>query len=353
MITRSQKYLLLSFLLLSSGSSCYSQSSSLFDSDRTIDITLKGDVKALLNDRGDDPQYHNFILSYQQEQHFEIPIKIKSRGHFRKMPANCKYPPLLLNFDKSATPPNSLFFSQDKLKLVTPCSSDEYVINEYLVYKLYNLISPRGFKARSISLTLYDTIKDKTLGPFFTYVIEEEEQMALRNHSITRELQGLRPESTQRDDFIKMAVFQYMIGNTDWSVQYQQNIKLIAADSSSLPSAVPYDFDHAGIVRAPYAKPAPELQLRSALQRRYRGYCMPEISEFENTFETFNKLKDDFYALYNDNTLISDGYQKQSIKFLDEFYETINDPEKARKAFTYPCDESGTGNVVIKGLKKH
>lgn len=345
-----QKYLLSSLFLLCVAHFCVSQPSSLFNSGQTIDISLNGDVKALLKDRGDDPQYHDFVLSNQD---YQIPIKVKARGHFRKMSANCKYPPLLLNFDKSEVPQNSIFFGQYKLKLVTPCSDDEYVINEYLVYKLFNLISPKGFRARSISLTLKDTNKDKTLGPFFAFVIEEEEQMALRNHSITRELQGLRPESTQREDFIKMAVFQYMIGNTDWSVQYQQNIKLIAPDSSSLPTAVPYDFDHAGIVRAPYATPAPELQLRSTLQRRYRGYCIPDISQFENAFETFNELKEDFYALYNNNSLISSIYQKQTIKYLDEFYETITDPQKAEKAFTYPCDESGTGNVIIKGLKKH
>jgi hypothetical protein len=40
------------------------------------------------------------------------------------------------------------------------------------------------------------------------------------------------------------------------------------------------------------------------------------------------------------------------VKFLDDFYDTINDPEKALLTFGYPCDPSGTGNVVIKGLRK-
>jgi hypothetical protein len=40
------------------------------------------------------------------------------------------------------------------------------------------------------------------------------------------------------------------------------------------------------------------------------------------------------------------------VKFLDEFYATINDKKSIEREFSYPCDESGTGNVVIKGLKK-
>ena len=82
-------------------------------------------------------------------------------------------------------------------------------------------------------------------------------------------------------------------------------------------------------------------------------YCMPEMKEFTAVFETFNQLKDDFYAIYDGNPLLSESYQKQTLKFLDQFYETINDPKKAKVAFTYPCNKSGTGNVIIKGLKQN
>ena len=80
---------------------------------------------------------------------------------------------------------------------------------------------------------------------------------------------------------------------------------------------------------------------------------MPNMEDFKAVFETFNQLKEDFYALYEDNPLLSRSYQNQTLKYLDQFYETINDPVKAQKAFSYPCDKSGTGNIVIKGLKKN
>lgn len=330
------------------------QSSHFFDANEVIVLNLRGDLKALFKDRGEDPQYHPLSLQYKTDlDSINIPVRIKTRGHFRKLPSNCKYPPLWLNFKKSSIPQNSIFEGLDKVKLVTPCQDEKYVIHEYLVYKLYNLITPRSFKARLVKVIFQDTVKNKSSEPYYTILLEAEKQMARRNQSTSIKRIGLRPEIIQKEDFLKMAVFQYMIGNTDWSIQFQQNIKLIMTDSVNLLIAIPYDFDHAGIVKAPYANPAPELKLRSTLERRYRGYCMPEMGEFTAVFETFNQLKGDFYALYDGNPLLSTSYQRQTLKFLDDFYETINNPKKARKAFSYPCNKSGTGNVVIKGLKKH
>ena len=329
------------------------QTASLFDSDEVLQLTLRTDLKKLFRDRGDDPKYHPASINYQQDgSNIVIPMKVKTRGNFRKKAGNCQYPPLMLNFAKSKTPGNSVFVGQDKLKLVTPCRGEDYVIQEYLVYKLYNIITPQSFNARLVQMTYEDTVKDKSSAKLFGILLEEESQMASRNRSESVEQIGLSPHDLPNEEFLKMAVFQYMIGNTDWSIQYLQNIKLITTDSTKSPIPVPYDFDHAGIVRAPYANPAPELQMSSTQERRYRGYCIEEMNKFNPVFETFNQLKSQFYALYDGNPLLSSSYQKLTIKFLDQFYETINDPKKALRDFTYPCDKSGTGNVVIKGLRE-
>ena len=330
------------------------QASILFDDNEIMELTLRSDLKTVFKDRGDESQYHPATIRYKEKgNEINIPIKIKTRGHFRKLSSNCKYPPILLNFSKHTTPQSAVFYGQNKVKLVTPCQDDQYVINEYLVYKLYNLITPKSFKAKLVKVIYQDTVKNKSSDPYYGILLEEEKQMAMRNECLSLKKMGLRPEIILKGDFLKMAVFEYMIGNTDWSVQYLQNIKLITTDSLSIPTTIPYDFDHAGIVRAPYAKPAPELQMSSTLKRRYRGYCIPEMDQFTAVFETFNRLKDDFYAIYDGNPLLSSKYQNQTLKYLDQFYETINDPKKAQKAFSYPCNKSGTGNIVIKGLKKN
>jgi len=325
----------------------------LFEGEEILDLTLSGPIRTLFNDRDDDPEYHPMEISYQATDGttVSIPLKVKTRGNFRRNKANCTYPPLLLNFAKATTPKTSLFNKQDKLKLVTPCRDQSYVINEYLVYKLYNLITEKSFRGRLVRVVYADTEKGKDMEPLYGMILEDEDQMAERNNAEIVKKNKVRPNKTNREVFLKMAVFEYMIGNTDWSVQYRHNVKLLNTDSDILLATVPYDFDHAGIVRAPYAKPAPELQMSSVRERRYRGYCIEDMSEFDSVFALFNELKDDFYRVYTECPLLDQKYIKNTIKFLDDFYKTINNPKAVAKAFSYPCDERGTGNVIIQGLR--
>ena len=325
----------------------------LFESDETLDITLKGNIHQLLNDRNDVPVYYPFILTYNGEDSNEIsiPIQIKTRGHFRREQGNCTYPPLLLDFPKASRQTSSFFPEQSKLKLVMPCRGKKYIIHEWLVYKLYNLITPKSFRARLVKVKLEDTRNKKMPSSFYGIILEGEHHMASRNNNVILK-RKIRPQQTMTDPFLKMAVFEYLIGNTDWSVEFQQNIKLIAPDSLSMPVAVPYDFDQAGIVDAPYAKPAEELKMNSVRERRYRGYCVKDMKFFDSTIVVFNRYKSDIYKTYSDCPLLDEKYKKETIKFLDEFYSTINNPKALKKEFDYPCDPQGTGNVIIKGLKE-
>ena len=325
----------------------------LFDSDEIISITLKGNIRQLLNDRADKPASHAITLSYQDKNNsnISISVKMKTRGHFRKQKGNCKYPPLQISFPANVNNLSPLFSGQTKLKLVMPCSGDDYVIREWLVYKIYNLITPRSFRARLVKVTLDDPKNKKPPAPFYGFLIEDEKQMAARNKATAVE-QKLRPQETQQDAFLTMAVFQYLIGNTDWSVEYLQNIKLLKIESSPQLITVPYDFDHSGLVNAPYAHPAEELLMRSVQERRYRGYCINDMKVFEKTLALYNRSKSDIYHLYTKNNLLDEKYVKSVTKYLDEFYATINDPKAWQKDFAYPCDKNGTGNVVIRGLKE-
>ncbi|QOI97994.1 MAG: hypothetical protein HRU69_11100 [Flammeovirgaceae bacterium] len=324
----------------------------LFRSDDVLQLVIAGDIRAVLKDRGNNPLYHPFTLNYESNgEQVVMPVRIRTRGHFRKSDQICYYPPLLLNFAKKDVA-GTVFSGSDKLKLVTPCQGEEYVVREYLVYRLYNLITPKSFRVRLVKVIYDDTGKGKQSKPLYGFLLEEDDQMARRNKAVLIEKRLIRPEQTQADDFLTMAMFQFMIGNTDWSIQYRQNIKLIATDSLAMPSPVPYDFDHAGIVGAPYARPAEELKLTSTRERRYRGYCVNELGLFAGVIERFNELKPAFYKLYSTTNLVDNVYKSKTLRYLDEFYELVNDPRKSKEALLYPCRKDGTGNVVIKGLKQ-
>ncbi|MBS1607472.1 MAG: hypothetical protein JSS70_01550 [Bacteroidetes bacterium] len=325
----------------------------LFESDKPLDIVLTGNTRALLNDRVGEAKYFPFLLSYQGDDSskISIPVDIKTRGHFRRLQQNCIYPPLLVHLKDTIISSNTLFPVNVKLKLVMPCKADGYVVKEWLVYKLYNLVTHKSFRTRLVKVTMENEKNKKPIVPFFGILLEDEQEMALRNQSVSI-IRKIKPNEAELNSFLTMAVFEYLIGNTDWSVEFLQNIKLIAKDSSSIPVTVAYDFDHAGIVNAPYALPAPELQLTSCRERRYRGYCIQDMKVFDSTIALYNRLKEDIYNLYAHCTLLDNKYIKSTTDYLDEFYKTINNPKLFFKEFSYPCDKNGTGNVIIKGLKE-
>jgi len=326
---------------------------SLFDNDEPIEICLKGNIRKLFSDRNEKSTYYPIHFSYKEEGVSKsMQIKVKTRGHSRKLIENCTTPPLLLKFDSLESLGSSLFQGQNKLKLITHCKDDKYVLREYLAYKIYQLITPYSFQVRLVKTCFEDSKRGKKSNPKFGILLEDQKCMARRNESKLIKPLNINPIKTDRELFLRMAVFQFLIGNTDWSVQFLHNIKLIRDSNNAVLIPVPYDFDHSGIVYTPYAIPTEELRMKSVRERRYRGYCIDNMVEFASTFKLFNELKEEIYDIYQSNTMLGKSYKKTTLKYLDQFYEIINDKKKSKRAFQYPCSEQGTGNVVIKGLKK-
>ncbi|MDX1702398.1 MAG: hypothetical protein R3250_17350, partial [Melioribacteraceae bacterium] len=280
-------------------------------------------------------------------------IRVKARGNWRRQKSNCKRPPFMLNFKQSNIGESSLFFGQKELKMVTPCINEKYVIREYLVYKLYNLVTDKSFRARLIRFTLKDENNKKSGDSYYGFLIENEDKMAERNQAQIVKRDGMRPQNTDKETFYNMTLFAYMIGNTDWGVEYRHNIKLIYSRENNFLATVPYDFDFTGIVGSPYAKPAVELEMSSVKERRYRGYCIDNIDILKPSFEYFKTLKEDFYTIINDCVWLEEKYRKNTLKFFDNFYKILDDPKKCEDEFLYPCDPRGTGNVIITGMKKN
>lgn len=326
--------------------------SSLFTKDDVLQLKLYANFHAVQKDRSESPAYHAALLSYKTDDSVQVsvPLKVKARGNFRRDRNNCVFPPLLLDFSKNNADSAGLFMHQDKLKLVTHCQGDQYVIHEWLVYKLYNLVTEKSFRARLVKVNYVDSASKQKDDIHYGILVEDENAMAQRNEAVIVKRKIVEPQATNHEEYLKMTVFEYMIGNTDWSITFLHNIRLISPDSTKVPYTVPYDFDHSGIVAAPYALPPPQLELRSVQERLYRGYCLP-YTDFDETVTLYDKLKDDFYKIYTSCGLLQPRYIKQTIAYLDDFYRTINNKKLRLYAFGKPCSPEGKQNVLIQGLK--
>lgn len=319
----------------------------LFKSEDTLNFTVFANLKPLLKDRGEETKNHWGMIKYMNHKNvmMEIPMKVKVRGNFRRMTQNCTFPPLLLDFDKKKKG-NSIFKKQNKLKLVTHCLKRDYIMEEYLVYKIYNLITENSFKARIANVTYEDSAGKQVSQTRLAFLIEDDEDLAKRIHSKLIKEAKLRQNQTDTLQMATVAVFEYLIGNTDWSVPFKHNIKLYFK-KGKMATPIPYDFDHSGIVNAHYAKPAEQLtEITSVRERLYRGFnYSPEV--FQTVFERFKAVKPQIYALYKDNADLEPNYIKSTLKYLDDFYENIESPKTVKRVF----NEQGLKNMEAGGVQ--
>jgi len=316
----------------------------LFDTDDPLELTLKADLKPLLKDRGENRSYHSATLTYFAEDSatVSLDIKAKTRGIFRRKFGNCDVPPLMLNFKKKQVE-QTLFANQDKVKLVTHCRNkqktyEQYLLQEYLAYRVYNLLTDKSFRVRLARMTYQDSTGKR--GPFteFAFLIEDEEIMAKRNKGIVVDTQGktVQQRSIDAEHMVLVAVYQYMIGNTDWSLPGLHNIALIQLEGISDPIAVPYDFDFSGLVNAHYAIPAAQVSIKTVRERIYRGFCRPEV-DLMSILARFNQQREAIYALYQNNAFLDRKQIKNTLSYFDEFYEIINNPKKIKWAILDAC----------------
>ncbi len=310
------------------------------------------DYEKLLKDRGLEREYHKATLTYKDTAGSEVAIELKvmARGSHRRDPSICRFPPIMLNFSRK-TAQSNVFGHANKLKLVTHCLGDDYVLREYLAYKVYNIITGESFRVRLCRVEYVDVNGKRKTERKYAFLIEDDNEMARRNKgTIVPKEKWVGMESTDTRAMARVAFFQYMIGNTDWSVSYRHNIKLISRDSLKAPTPVPYDFDYSGIVAPPYAVPPPELGITSVRQRLFRGY--PYSDEiYSEVIRAFNKHKAEVYKLYLNCEPLDNNYRRQALGFFDNFYETVNDQKDFNTKIVRVAQQNRKSYVVVKGLK--
>lgn len=321
----------------------------LFESDKIIEITIEAPLSALASDRDLEPAYRDAKLTYQDEANVthSLDVGVRPRGVTRRKPKVCKFPPLRLKF-QSAQASGTIFEGQSKLKIVTHCRTtrkayQQYVLQEYLAYKVLNLFTEHSFRVRLLKVNYVWT--DDKHRPFSSYafLIEDRDDMAARSGLSVQEPQRIEKHELEPAAANIAEIFQYLIGNTDWSFlggraggdRCCHNVILIGpGDAVYIP--VPYDFDFAGIVNTPYALPGPTTKIRNVRTRAYRGFCRP-MDILETTLAQFREKRTAIYELYRQQTGFNKATRTRTLKYIDAFYKTIDDPRRLKRKINLAC----------------
>lgn len=327
-------------LLLGSGSAI--SATTLFDGNDLINVELAGPLSTLM----ESPESREELPFQLRACDSEIDIKVRLRGKSRLRV--CDFLPMRLNFGKDeagGTP----FDGLDKVKLVVPCSykerDEKNLIEEFLVYRVFNLLSPASYQVRLLRITFLDTDHptSKRNGTRYAFIIEPASHVARRLGGEVAEVPGIALSWLEQRQAALVFVFQYLVGNTDWSLVSPlddanccHNGTLVKRDEKIL--YVPYDFDLTGFVDAPYAKPDAQLRIRSVRQRRYRGFCMDQAALGE-ALDYVRARQASMYELVDAAPLLSDKDKQSDIAYLDKFFKSAERPDKLLKTFEKGCLE--------------
>jgi len=333
-----KKFLTLTVLLLYASLFTHSRAqvidpAKFFESDSVLEASLSWDIGKFIRNSA-KPEYFPATFSCKvADSSISEQIRVIARGHVRR--EICYLPPIKLNFHNNTSPE---LYPLNSLKLVSTCfensNGDQLLLKEYLVYKMFNLITEKSFRVRLLDLSYQDVSQKKKPYSAHAFLMETEKALAKRNDC--KELKGTTSHSeyTDRKQMTIVAIFQYMIGNTDFGVSANHNIILMrpANDSTARPIVVPYDFDYAGLVDAYYAVPNEGLPIENVRQRLYRGYSRTQ-EELNEAIAIFNKQKENIYSLIKNFDLLTEKNRKIIIDYLDDFYKTINNNNQVKSIF--------------------
>lgn len=311
-----------------------------FDSEDPLSVTLTANIGKLRGDKRANSPWRAATISYMSAElkPVTVPIKVRTRGIWRLK--TCEFPPLRLNFSgKDAK--GTVFEALDKPKLVSYCRNndryEQYVLQELQLYRIYQLLTPVSHKVRLLRVAYTDSAKGKVEATRYAILLEEPNDVAARLGGKILEQKGALPGDLDAFHDALVGVFQYLIGNTDFSENGLHNIELLAQTNGDiLPLA--YDFDFSGAVDAQYATVDPSLSVTHVRDRLFRGYCT-KGDALSRVFALFNDKKPMIYSLYRDQIgrLLDGRIARATLEYFDEFYRTINDPRSARRQIIEAC----------------
>lgn len=295
----------------------------LFDREETLDISIKFDITEYMRKKPDE--YMDAVITFYNDVDDSVSynIRLRSRGERRRKV--CAFPPLRLNFKNTNTIYDDID-SMTNIKMVTHCNLpgayDGYVLKEYILYKMYNLVTDYSFRVRLLRVNYIDTGKKGRFYRKYGFLIEPMDLLEKRLNVMELENIPLRYNSMVPDMLDRMAIFQYMIGNTDWQLITYHNMKIVKKIDEQQGIPVPYDFDYSGFINASYAVPHEMFPIKDVRQRFFMGPCRPD-SVYRKILQEFKDNKENFYAIKDNCELLNDRTARYVNNYLDGFFNLL------------------------------
>lgn len=354
------KKLLLLFLVVFVSNSVFSQFSdttsllepvvqtieqtSIFDDNLPIDLTLKYDISSFMKNKKKGEYLDALLVVHINDIDSVVKkIRLKARGNFRR--GHCIFPPIYLNF-KTDPIKNTDLKEIKKMKLVTHCSMlktyQDYIIKEYLAYKIYNQLTDLSFRVKLVNINYIDTGKKGRTYTKEGFLIEPIDLLIKRTKSVEVNGNFVNADKVIDEDMARVALFEYLIGNTDWRIKGGHNMKYIKLFDELSPKVtpVPYDFDFAGFVHTNYAKPQEWTSIKSVTEREYLGNCNINDEILLKTIDTFVRNKEKFYSIINDCNALSNKEKRRLLDFVKGFYNEAASPQLMLKTLKRECRDT-------------
>jgi hypothetical protein len=315
--------------------------SRLFDTDKVLKVILEFNIRKYKKKKYSD-EYLDAKLTYLTTGSDSVTksLRLRARGNFRR--EFCNFPPLMLNF-RTEEMDSTEFSGIDKLKMVPYCKKgfQDYIMREYLIYRLYNSLTGNSFRVRLMEIQYKDSEHKVKPVVAYGFAIEPIELFEQRTRSIRVINQNITQRRIVREEIDRVAMFNYMIGNTDWAIPKQHNIQVFTKPGEDIDRygiAVPYDFDYSGFVNASYAKPVEELGIDNFRERLYLGICRSD-EEYLSVLKPFIEKKQEFYRIINDFPHIDSRSKKDITRFLDDFYKRVDPKNSILTDIRHTCKE--------------
>lgn len=315
----------------------------LFQDHSALRVEITAPFARLINERPTELEFPgSFSFKGPDGERIELDLQVRARGKFRH--TNCDFPPLFLNFKRSQVE-GTLLDQQNKLKMVVHCKDSgryqQSVLREYLAYRMLNVMTDRSFQVRLLDVTYVDSEGRRPRMVRSAFLIEHENRLADRLGMQRLNVFPDGVEAIQADHLNLTSVFQYLIGNTDFSAilgskdECCHNYAMFGTDDGSL-AAIPYDFDMSGFVHTPYARPESGLGIDNVRQRLYQGFCVNN-RHVEASVSEFLQARDTLYALFADLRGLDESVRQRLAVYMDEFYETIGDSQGVEREILDRC----------------